>query len=40
MIEAFKKFNEKYPNVQLIILGDGKERNNLINISNQNIHFL
>ena len=40
MIEAFKKINEEYPNTQLVILGDGKERNNLMNISNQNIHFL
>lgn len=40
MIETFKKLNEKYLNIQLIILWDWKEKKNLQKIANNNIHFL
>jgi len=40
MINAFKKLNEKYPNISLIILWDWKDKQNLKNIANENVYFL
>lgn len=36
LIKTFKKFNKKYPNTQLVILGEGNERKNLEKIINNN----
>ena len=40
MISTFKELNKNYPNIQLVILWDWKEKESLQKISNNNIYFL
>ena len=40
MVKTFIKLNEKYKNIQLIILWDWGEKTNLQKIANNNVYFL
>ena len=40
IIKCFNKLNDKYPNIQLLILWDWELRDQLENLSNKNVHFL